>query len=84
LTLAVAPRARRQGQARQCLTAFEVEARKKGALRIFLEVATTNRAARALYGQADFQEDGVRRGYYAQRGHEAIDAIVMSKTLLSA
>ena len=84
LTLAVAPEARRRGEARHCLTTFEDMARRDGATRAFLEVAATNSAARALYSQAGFQRDGVRRGYYRVKGSEPIDAIVMSKSLLPA
>jgi ribosomal-protein-alanine N-acetyltransferase len=84
LTLAVAPEARRQGQARRCLLEFERMAQEKAARRLFLEVAATNVAARALYAQAGFREDGVRLGYYRGSEGEAIDAIVMSKTLLPA
>lgn len=84
LTLAVAPEARRQGQARRCLEEFERLAHEKGAAHLFLEVAATNDAARALYANAGFREDGMRRGYYRETGGDAIDAIVMSKTLLPA
>ena len=84
LTLAVAPTAQRQGQARRCLQEFERLARAFGAVRLFLEVAATNEAARALYAQAGFREDGVRKGYYRGTAGDAIDAIVMSKTLIPA
>lgn len=84
LTLAVSPEAQRQGQARRCLLDFERKARGLGAVRLFLEVAATNDAARALYGASGFREDGVRRGYYRVPGGDAIDAVVMSKTLLPA
>ncbi|SMX22775.1 GNAT family N-acetyltransferase [Boseongicola aestuarii] len=84
LTLAVSPDARRQGQARRCLEELERMAREKGALRLFLEVAATNDPARALYVGAGFGEAGVRKRYYRGTAGEAIDAIVMSKTLLPA
>lgn len=84
LTLAVSPEARRQGQARFCLVGFEDMARQKGATRLFLEVAATNEAARALYASAGFSVDGVRPNYYQTKAGDAIDAIVMSKTLLPA
>ena len=80
----MAPEAQRQGQARRCLREFERMAREKGAVRLFLEVAATNAAARALYAQAGFREDGLRRRYYRSTSGDAIDAIVMSKTLLPA
>ena len=84
LTLAVAPEARRQGQARRCLREFERMAREKGAVRLFLEVAASNRAARALYVGVGFGEIGVRKRYYRGTAGDAIDATVMSKTLLPA
>lgn len=81
LTLAVDPEAQRLGQGRACLDGFEFKAYAMGARRVFLEVADTNDAARALYTAAGYQEDGIRRDYYARRGEEPIDAVVMSKTL---
>ena len=84
LTLAVAPEARRQGQAERCLQEFEALALKEGATRVFLEVAATNAAARGLYLKAGFKEGAVRARYYRVTDSEAIDAIVMSKTLLDA
>lgn len=84
LTLAVSPEARRQGQARRCLEEFERIAREKGAAQLFLEVAASNGAARALYIGAGFGEIGVRKHYYRAAAGDAIDAIVMSKTLLPA
>lgn len=84
LTLAVDPDARRRGHARACLAAFEAQAVQKGAARAFLEVAATNGAARALYASAGYAEDRVRRGYYVIPDGDAIDAAVMSKTLLPA
>ena len=84
LTLAVAPEARRRGQAQQCLQDFEHNSRNMGAARVFLEVAATNAAARALYREAGFDEDGVRKGYYRSPTGDVIDAIVMSKALIPA
>lgn len=82
LTLAVAPTARRQGLARAMLAEFTVQARSKGAVRAFLEVAADNLPARALYAQTGFQEAGLRRGYYAIPGSAAaIDALTLCKGL---
>lgn len=78
LTLAVRPGARRQGIARTLLRAAIAEARARGATALFLEVATTNVAARALYQQAGLGEVGKRRRYYA----DGSDAIVLRMNLL--
>jgi [ribosomal protein S18]-alanine N-acetyltransferase len=78
LTLAVAPGARRQGVARALLRAAIAEARARGAMALFLEVATANVAARALYRQVGLNEVGRRRRYYA----DGSDAIVLRMTLL--
>jgi ribosomal-protein-alanine N-acetyltransferase len=78
LTLAVQPCARRQGIARTLLWAAIAEARARGATALFLEVATANVAARALYRQAGLGEVGQRRRYYA----DGSDAIVLGMNLL--
>jgi ribosomal-protein-alanine N-acetyltransferase len=78
LTLAVQPGARRQGIARTLLRSAIAEARGRSATALFLEVATTNVAARALYRQAGFGEVGQRRRYYA----DGSDAIVLRMNLL--
>jgi ribosomal-protein-alanine N-acetyltransferase len=78
LTLAVEPGARRQGIARTLLLAAITEARARGATALFLEVATTNVAARELYRQAGLSEVAKRRRYYA----DGSDAIVLRMKLL--
>ena len=44
----------------------------------FLEVATSNVAARGLYGRAGFEAVGLRRRYYA----DGTDALVLRRTLM--
>ena len=78
LTLAVEPCSRRRGVARTLLRAAITEARARGAAALFLEVATTNLAARSLYRQAGMGEVGQRRRYYA----DGSDAIVLRVKLL--
>ena len=73
LTLAVAPPRRRAGLARGLLRDFARTARETGAAEAFLEVASDNVAARALYAGQGWLEAGRRRRYY---GPET-DAIVM-------
>ncbi len=82
LTLATHPDARRAGLARALLQRFEAEARARGAAEAFLEVAETNRAARALYAQAGWREVGRRPGYYRESATKApVTALILRKTL---
>jgi ribosomal-protein-alanine N-acetyltransferase len=69
LTLAVAPPARGKGLGRALLTAAIAEAKKMGAEAMFLEVASDNVAALALYAGLGFAKVGMRKGYY--RGRDA-------------
>jgi ribosomal-protein-alanine N-acetyltransferase len=73
LTLAVIPEQRRRGLAMGLLLAALAHAGRHGARAMFLEVATTNPAARALYARAGFEEVGQRRCYYA----DGSDALVL-------
>lgn len=77
LTLAVDPQARRQGIGAMLLKGFTQKARQEGAVSAFLEVASDNQGAQALYLSQDWRVAGQRRNYYA----EGVDAIVMTRTL---
>ncbi|HFQ14923.1 MAG TPA: GNAT family N-acetyltransferase [Rhodobacteraceae bacterium] len=81
LALAVAPAARRRGLGRRLLRDFERAARKAGAARAFLEVATDNLPAVALYRAAGWSESGRRPGYYPRTGAPACDAVILAKHL---
>jgi [ribosomal protein S18]-alanine N-acetyltransferase len=77
----VGPR-RRAGVGRALLLRVEAQARAGGALRLMLEVAEDNAAARAFYATAGFVECGRRRSYYRARpGGLPRDALVFSKAL---
>src|SRR4051794_10118687 len=76
LTLAVMPAACRQGIA-TCLLR-ETKALVVSGAALFLEVATSNAAALALYRREGFVEVGRRRRYYA----DGSDALVMRVQLL--
>lgn len=78
LNVAVDPRARRRGLARQLLQVMEDEGRAVGGETVFLEVRRSNEGGLALYRSAGFQQIGIRKGYYAA---EKEDAIVMSRSL---
>lgn len=73
LTLAVEPRARRQGVATALLQHALTEARTRGARCMLLEVSVENAAARALYDRTGFVEVGRRPRYYA----DGSDALVL-------
>jgi ribosomal-protein-alanine N-acetyltransferase len=82
LTLAVKPDARRRGLGRTLVEAAAIVAAQGGASAFFLEVASDNAAALALYEAAGFEQAGARPGYY-QRAQGAIDALVMRRALNS-
>ena len=64
LSIGVVPAHRRKGLGRRLLSTAAVEARRRGAARLFLEVASDNAPALALYRRAGFAKVGRRAGYY--------------------
>lgn len=82
LTLAVDPASRRRGSGRTLVMAAARRACAGGARTMFLEVETTNDAARALYAGLGFREAGQRRGYYRDApGMPARDALTLRAEL---
>lgn len=81
LTLATAREARRTGLARALMAAFEAEARTRGAVSGFLEVAEDNSPARGLYAACGWALAGRRPGYYRRAGEQAIAALILCKSL---
>lgn len=81
LTLAVDPAARRQGIGARLLGRFLAETARAGAAEVFLEVAETNVAARALYQNAGFTLQGRRPAYYRDGAGRAVDALVLRRAL---
>ena len=77
LTLAVDPGQRRRGIGTALLGAAMARATKLGAAFMFLEVAVTNDAARALYAAHGFTQAGLRRHYYT----DGTDALILRSTL---
>ena len=77
LTLAVAPAARRTGEGRDLVRRFLAAAEGQGATVAFLEVASDNPVAQALYRATGWHEAGRRRGYYAP----GVDALVLRRDL---
>ncbi|MFV0285566.1 MAG: GNAT family N-acetyltransferase [Demequina sp.] len=74
MNLAIAPEARRRGLARVVMGDFLAEARRLSAPDAWLEGATTNAAALALYRDHGFEDVRVRPRYYQPEG---LDALVM-------
>lgn len=80
LNLCVNPGSHGKGYGAVLLEFMLEIARKHEADTAFLEVRPSNGAAKRLYGQAGFDEVGLRRDYYPARfGRE--DAIIMARSL---
>jgi ribosomal-protein-alanine N-acetyltransferase len=77
LTLAVLPEKRRQGVGRGLLAATLQEAAKRQVVSLFLEVAESNVAARALYAAFAAKPIGRRRAYYPDGGDALLLRIVL-------
>jgi len=75
ITLCVSPAARRQGIASALVG--ELKELLAPHRRILLEVAITNRTARALYKSLGFEEVGRRPAYYHRDG-KTVDALVLA------
>jgi ribosomal-protein-alanine N-acetyltransferase len=82
LTVAVDPAARRRGWGAALVEMAAGIATETGAEAMFLEVATDNLAAIALYQSAGFAKVGLRKGYYPH-SDGAKDALVMRRALNS-
>jgi ribosomal-protein-alanine N-acetyltransferase len=78
LTVGVVPSARRQGLARKMLADLYAEAKRRGAIEMFLEVRVDNAEAISLYQDEGFAEISIRRGYY---DNGRVDAVVMRREL---
>lgn len=76
ITICVHPDARKTGIASAMLAIIEADAKKRGATKMFLEVAENNYPARALYQHNGYVQIGIRPKYY-----DGIDAILMEKQL---
>jgi len=74
--LAVHPRWRKHGIARELLRAALQHGRRGGARAAFLEVRASHVAAQGLYKKFHFEPVGVRRRYYT---HPIEDAVVMCR-----
>ena len=71
-TIAVDPAWHRHGIGTRLLLALAHEAVDRGALALTLEVRLSNRGAQELYKRFGFSAVGVRKGYYADTGEDAL------------
>ena len=76
--IAVVKELQRQGAAHALLTELESVCGSEGIKKILLDVRSGNSAARALYENAGFKEDGIRQRFYED---PVEDAILMSREL---
>lgn len=81
LSIATHPDQRRRGVARDLMNRWHAEAAARGAARAFLEVATDNIPARALYDSLGYQPEGRRKAYYRRRDGSHCDALLMACAL---
>lgn len=79
--IAVAKELQRQGAARALLAELESVCRTEGIRKILLDVRSGNSAARALYGNTGYKEDGIRQRFYDDPQE---DAILMSREVSEA
>src|SRR6476660_8741496 len=71
-TIAVDPAWHRHGIGTRLLLTLAHEAIERGALAMTLEVRLSNRGAQELYKRFGFTAVGVRKGYYADTGEDAL------------
>jgi len=80
LTIGVTPQHRRQRIAERLMAYAAAQASVAGAKSLFLEVATDNEAAGALYRSLSFREVGTRPRYY-RRDDTHIDGLILQLDL---
>jgi [ribosomal protein S18]-alanine N-acetyltransferase len=71
-TIAVDPEWQRQGVATRLLVTLAQEALARGATALTLEVRLSHHGAQRLYQRFGFKAVGVRKGYYADTGEDAL------------
>lgn len=81
LSIGVAPDWQRRGVGRRMVEGLVRAARRAEVKRLFLEVASDNEAAIALYKGLGFASSGRRRGYYQRTGGKSADALVLALDL---
>lgn len=81
LTIGVAKDWQRKGVGRRLVQGVARAAQRAEAKKLFLEVAADNDGAMELYRSAGFLGTGLRRGYYARAGGDAVDAVTLALKL---
>lgn len=81
LSIGVAPEWQRRGIGRRMVEGLVRAARRAEVKRLFLEVASDNAAAIALYEGLGFTASGRRKGYYQRPGAKAADALLLALDL---
>jgi ribosomal-protein-alanine N-acetyltransferase len=76
LNLATAPGARQMGIGRALLDAVLEWLGERGAVKVFLEVRRSNKAAIAMYEAAGFAALGVRPNYYRRPTEDAVTMVL--------
>ena len=71
-TIAVDPAWHRHGIGTRLLLTLAHEAIDRGAVALTLEVRLSNRGAQEMYKRFGFTAVGVRKGYYADTGEDAL------------
>lgn len=79
LSIGVDPPGRGKGIAEALLAASIDENRANGCLKVILEVREGNARARRFYEKQGFRQIGLRKGYYAETGE---DALVLEKDIV--
>jgi [ribosomal protein S18]-alanine N-acetyltransferase len=81
ISIAVAPEWQKRGIGRRMAEGLVRAARRAEVKRVFLEVATDNLAAGALYTGLGFKPAGGRKDYYKRPGGKTADAIILALDL---
>lgn len=84
LSIGVAPDQQRHGIGRRLVDGAARSAARSEARRLFLDVADSNVAARALYASCGFAEIGRRKAYYTLPGGVREDALQLARDLAPA
>jgi [ribosomal protein S18]-alanine N-acetyltransferase len=70
--IAVHPNYRKQGIGSKLLSEFLEYCKNQGCVAFTLEVRSGNKAAKALYENHNFKQEGIRKGYYEDNKEDAI------------
>jgi ribosomal-protein-alanine N-acetyltransferase len=81
LSIGVAPEWQRRGIGRNMVEGLVRAARRAEVKRLFLEVASDNAAAKALYESLGFAPAGHRKAYYQRPKGESADALILALDL---